>query len=328
MCLITLSMPIYNVEKYVERALISALNQTYQELEVLIVDDLGHDKSMEIVHLIKKTHIRGNCIRIITHQKNIGLGGTRNTAIEHARGKYLYFMDSDDAITPDCIESLYNIISKEKVDFVAAGINQVDENGNLLQATSYPNIIRRGKLCVAQYFYKEKQDIWVTTWNKLYNTTFLREFQIRVLEHVYHEDIAMHAMLALKARSFALIDKITYNYYCKRKDSITNIEHGYTLKHINDLAIVFNEVRELISSDKNIDYQLRKAINIYYLIELYYRYLSAMHSNIEKRELKKGLAKLSQKGIAPIWDIQLTKKSIRRFLFLKLPFCIQNQLKK
>ena len=123
MCLITLSMPIYNVEKYVERALISALNQTYQELEVLIVDDLGHDKSMEIVHLIKKTHIRGNCIRIITHQKNIGLGGTRNTAIEHARGKYLYFMDSDDAITPDCIESLYNIISKEKVDFVAAGVS-------------------------------------------------------------------------------------------------------------------------------------------------------------------------------------------------------------
>jgi glycosyltransferase involved in cell wall biosynthesis len=104
-------MPIYNVEQYIERALLSALNQTYQNLEILIVDDLGHDNSMNIVYQLKHTHPRGNCIRIITHKKNLGLGGTRNTAIESAQGKYLYFMDSDDAIVPDCIETLYNIIS-------------------------------------------------------------------------------------------------------------------------------------------------------------------------------------------------------------------------
>ena len=139
-------MPIYNVEKYIERALLSALNQTYQNLEILIVDDLGHDNSMNIVYQLKHTHPRGNCIRIITHKKNLGLGGTRNTAIESAQGKYLYFMDSDDAIVPDCIETLYNIISQEKVDFVAAGINQIDENENSLKITNYPNITRKGKL--------------------------------------------------------------------------------------------------------------------------------------------------------------------------------------
>lgn len=171
-------MPIYNVEKYIKRALLSALNQTYQKLEILIVDDLGHDNSMNIVHQLKSTHPRGNCIRIITHKKNLGLGGTRNTAIEFARGKYLYFMDSDDAIVPDCIETLYNVISQEKVDFVAAGINQIDENENSLKITNYPNITRKGKLCMAQYFYEEKNDIWVTTWNKLYNLSFLKEFHI------------------------------------------------------------------------------------------------------------------------------------------------------
>lgn len=62
-------MPIYNVEKYIKRALLSALNQTYQKLEILIVDDLGHDNSMNIVHQLKSTHPRGNCIRIITHKK-------------------------------------------------------------------------------------------------------------------------------------------------------------------------------------------------------------------------------------------------------------------
>ncbi|CDM02275.1 glycosyltransferase family 2 protein [Bacteroides xylanisolvens] len=167
-------MPIYNVEQYIERALLSALNQTYQNLEILIVDDLGHDNSMNIVYQLKHTHPRGNCIRIITHKKNLGLGGTRNTAIESAQGKYLYFMDSDDAIVPDCIETLYNIISQEKVDFVAAGINQIDENENSLKITNYPNITRKGKLCMAQYFYEEKNDIWVTTWNKLYNLSFFK----------------------------------------------------------------------------------------------------------------------------------------------------------
>lgn len=320
-------MPIYNVEKYIERALLSALNQTYQNLEILVVDDLGHDNSMDIVHQLKSTHPRGNCIRIITHKKNLGLGGTRNTAIESAQGEYLYFMDSDDAIVPDCIETLYNIISQEKVDFVAAGINQIDENENSLKITNYPNITRKGKLCMAQYFYEEKNDIWVTTWNKLYNLSFLKESHIHFLEHVYHEDIVMHAMLALKTRSFTLTNQATYLYNCKREDSITNIEQGYTLKHLNDLTIVFSEIRRLIQADNNLSKHLQKEINLYYLFEIYHRYLPAMYSNIKRVDLIKGLTRLSQNCIPPISETRLTLKSIKRFLFLKLPFSIQYLIK-
>lgn len=320
-------MPIYNVEKYIERALLSALNQTYQNLEILVVDDLGHDNSMDIVHQLKSTHPRGYCIRIITHKKNLGLGGTRNTAIESAQGEYLYFMDSDDAIVPDCIETLYNIISQEKVDFVAAGINQIDENENSLKITNYPNITRKGKLCMAQYFYEEKNDIWVTTWNKLYNLSFLKESHIHFLEHVYHEDIVMHAMLALNTRSFTLTNQATYLYNCKREDSITNIEQGYTLKHLNDLTIVFSEIRRLIQADNNLSKHLQKEINLYYLFEIYHRYLPAMYSNIKRVDLIKGLTRLSQNCIPPISETRLTLKSIKRFLFLKLPFSIQYLIK-
>lgn len=320
-------MPIYNVEKYIERALLSALNQTYQKLEILIVDDLGHDNSMDIVHQLKNTHPRGSCIRIVTHKKNLGLGGTRNTAIELAQGKYLYFMDSDDAIVLDCIETLYNVISQEKVDFVAAGINQIDENENSLKIANYPNITRKGKLCMAQYFYEEKNDIWVTTWNKLYNLSFLKESHIYFLEHVYHEDIAMHAMLALKTRSFTLTNRTTYLYNCKREDSITNMGQGYTLKHLNDLIIVFSEIRRLIQADNNLSKHLQKEINLYYLFEIYHRYLPAMYSNIKRVDLIKGLARLSQNCIPPILETRLTFKSIKRFLFLKLPFSIQYLIK-
>ena len=106
-------MPIYNVAPYVERALLSALNQTFESIEFLIVDDRGTDNSMEIVRKIVAEHPRGKDVRIIEHPHNIGLGATRNTAIDNAQGEYLFFMDSDDEITPDCIEVLYKAMMEE-----------------------------------------------------------------------------------------------------------------------------------------------------------------------------------------------------------------------
>ena len=77
---VSLAIPIYNVSLFVERALLSVLNQTYDNIEYLIVDDKGQDDSMDIVHRIIKDHPRGKDVRIIEHPYNIGLGATRNTA--------------------------------------------------------------------------------------------------------------------------------------------------------------------------------------------------------------------------------------------------------
>ena len=122
---VTLSMPIYNVAPYVERALLSALNQTFESIEFLLVDDRGTDNSMDIVRRIIKDHPRGKDVRIIEHPHNIGLGATRNTAIDNAQGEYLFFMDSDDEITPDCIQVLYDKMMEEKVDFVVGSLSLI-----------------------------------------------------------------------------------------------------------------------------------------------------------------------------------------------------------
>ncbi|MDR3129792.1 MAG: glycosyltransferase [Tannerellaceae bacterium] len=116
--LVTLSMPVYNVAPYIEKALLSALNQTYEEIEFIVVDDKGTDNSMEIVRNIIAGHPRGKAVRIIDHPMNIGLGAGRNTAIDNARGDYLFFMDSDDEITQDCIQKLYDEMKRSNVDFV------------------------------------------------------------------------------------------------------------------------------------------------------------------------------------------------------------------
>ncbi|MDR1668056.1 MAG: glycosyltransferase, partial [Bacteroidales bacterium] len=113
--LVTLSMPVYNVAPFVERALQSALNQTFENIEFLLVDDRGDDDSMDIVRRVVAQHPRGKDVRIIEHPVNIGTGAARNTAIDHASGKYLFFMDSDDEITEDAIEKLYRAMQETPV---------------------------------------------------------------------------------------------------------------------------------------------------------------------------------------------------------------------
>ena len=90
--LVTLAMPVYNVSKFVEKSLLSALNQTYRNIEFLIVDDCSTDNSMDIVRQTVNAHKRSADVRIIHHPGNQGLGDTRNTAIKEAKGEYIYFI--------------------------------------------------------------------------------------------------------------------------------------------------------------------------------------------------------------------------------------------
>lgn len=115
---VTLSIPVYNVEKYIHTALFSALNQNFESIEFLIVDDKGTDRSMELVNEIVSTHLRKNDIRIIDNLVNKGLSECRNIAVREAKGKYLYFMDSDDEIVPECISILHKRILETDADMV------------------------------------------------------------------------------------------------------------------------------------------------------------------------------------------------------------------
>ena len=167
---VSLAIPIYNVSLFVERALLSALNQTYDNIEYLIVDDKGQDDSMDIVHRIIKDHPRGKDVRIIEHPHNIGTDATKNTAIDNAQGEYLFFMDSDDEIIPTCIEILVHKMQEHPVDFIAASHMKKDLSGKTYPTYTYsPILIQGDDLPVAQYRYAQNNDIYVMSWNKLYN---------------------------------------------------------------------------------------------------------------------------------------------------------------
>ena len=93
---ITIAIPVYNVEKYIKKSLLSALNQDFEgSFEILIIDDRGTDNSMQIVHDVVAEHHKGNLVRIVNHEQNKGLGPARNTAIENANSKYIFFFPAN-----------------------------------------------------------------------------------------------------------------------------------------------------------------------------------------------------------------------------------------
>ncbi len=122
---ITVIIPVYNVEKYLKVAIDATINQTYKNLEIILVDDGSTDSSGKICDEYSKID---NRIKVI-HQENKGLSGARNTGLDNATGKYIMFSDSDDTFEIDACEKLYNSIEETNADYVVGNYINMDEDG-------------------------------------------------------------------------------------------------------------------------------------------------------------------------------------------------------
>lgn len=212
---VTLSMPVYNVARFVEKSLLSALNQTYNNIEFLIIDDKSTDESMNIVRQVINSHPRKSEVRVIDHIVNKGLGDTRNTSIIEATGDYIYFMDSDDVITPDCIERLVAYMNETPVDFIASSRIRKSFDGEIIANDVYvPAIVKdKGDFGVVRFRYVENNRILGEVWNKLYNLDFLRNNNIKCIPGVHVEDVSFSFQTIIAARSCRLVADITYTYH-------------------------------------------------------------------------------------------------------------------
>jgi glycosyltransferase involved in cell wall biosynthesis len=230
---VTLAMPVYNVEKYIEKALLSALNQTFESIEYLLIDDKGIDTSIDIAKEIIKQHPRGKDVRIIDHGINRGTGATKNTAIDNAQGEFLYFMDSDDEITTDCISILYNAMMETPVDFVAASNEYIYLHYDKLKVARpsyiYENkIIKEGEFSVAKAYYLDGIFIKAYTTNKLYTLQFIKKQNIRCTHNHTHEDVYFSYQVVLCAKSCRLLSDKTYLYYERENSTMTKNSQGFT----------------------------------------------------------------------------------------------------
>jgi glycosyltransferase involved in cell wall biosynthesis len=327
MDLITLSMPVYNVEKYVERALLSALNQTYENIEIIIADDRGSDKSMEIVRRIVADHPRGKQVRIIEHERNIGAGAGRNTAIENATGKYLFFMDSDDEISPDCIEKLYAKMQEENVDFVVGSRQRLFRSGEIIEDLIYSDPNFEGHLEVARQFFEKRNKalLHIALWNRLYRLSFLRDNRILCNPAHLNEDIIFSFQVFLNAFSCAFVPEITYLYYDTPNSTVKqmqnkNISSRFGLQFA-EVSVFLREYAEKYRKENIYEFILQWIINNEYFYAIKISDSAVITKSEKKAFLKKtALFPVSFRDIAA-----LRKKKLFFYIMwfvFKMPFKI------
>lgn len=226
--IVSIIIPVYNVSPYIERCLESVINQTYTDIECILVDDCGSDNSIDLAQSFIDGYKGDISFTILHHTKNKGLSAARNTALRHAKGKYVYFLDSDDTITTDCIESLIaKALVYPDVDFVQGNI--LDERASI---SSYGWHAQLPEYCDNHEKLEKYIFFMVVTsaWNKLLKTSFLIEHKLFFPEGIIHEDMYWIFFLTKHTKAVSFVNKGTYSYYINPNSIITSIDPNVRIK--------------------------------------------------------------------------------------------------
>ena len=216
---ISIIIPVYKVEDYIADCLRSVFAQTYKgEIECILVDDCGCDDSMRIAEQFISRYDGAIQFVLLHHDHNRGLSAARNTGMEAAHGDYIYFLDSDDDISPDCIEKLAIPLKKESYDLVVGNIRTIGDPKlhDFLKLKIDDGVVLRGKSI--QETYRRKWNMMAQ--NKLYRKTFLTGERLNFKESLIHEDELWSIQVAALAKTMTVVNDYTYNYYI-RKGGIT-----------------------------------------------------------------------------------------------------------
>lgn len=233
---ISIIVPVYNVENYLAKCLDSLVNQTHQNIEILVVNDGSKDHSGEIIKRYEEQY--PDKIKAFT-KENGGLSDARNFGLERATGDYIGFVDSDDYVTDTMFEEMLNLSEKHQAGIVICNIQKVDENGQVTQKlTQIPNMPEKIKL---EDHFSVFSDISYFACNKLFRKELFNQKKFK--KGVHFEDIQLIPQLLLECETIAQTQNFHYQYL-ERTDSITktHTEKGLDiLKAVQDVESVFGQ---------------------------------------------------------------------------------------
>lgn len=224
--LISVIVPVYKVERYLKRCVDSILAQTYPNTEILLVDDGSPDECPRMCDEYAAAHEN---IRVF-HQENKGLSGARNTGIDHARGEYLAFADSDDVLSPYFLESLYRALEENDADLSQCRWEYMhgDTIKEGYRADAFTETLS-GREMLARLYIRTGA-YYVVAWNKLYKKELFAK--IRYPQGQIHEDEATTYRIFDLCRKAAVVDNALYGYFVgSGGTSITR--NGFSLKKLD-----------------------------------------------------------------------------------------------
>ena len=250
---VTIGIPVYKSELYIRQTLESALAQKYPSIEFLLIDDAGGDGSLAIMQEIQQTHQRGATVRIISHDRNMGVSASRNQIIDEGQGEYLYFMDSDDLIAENTISLMMENTRQYDAEIVFGSYEKIETSGERM-VYQYPSLQLLGKDQLAEFAYRKYGGIQASACNYLVKTSLLREKNLRFIDTNYWEDLVFTFDLVTYISRAVLLPDITYTYLChenslshyQQRENISKGEVMQNVKAINHLkdtsSILYNKV--------------------------------------------------------------------------------------
>lgn len=238
--LISIIVPIYNVEKYLVKCIESIINQTLSNIEIILVDDGSTDNCGIIIDGYAKKDSR---IKVI-YKNNGGQSSARNMGLDIARGKYIGFVDSDDWIDNDMYENLYKSIIESNADICVCGRQACLENGEVTNKNCIDNeLIDFGKKSLKEYivdrlFYKHT----VVVWNKLYKKEIIDNNSIRFedVSYIGSEDTLFNYQILCHTKKIRAIDKICYTQLSRYGSTARSYKYGYISRTGNLLKCMDN----------------------------------------------------------------------------------------
>ena len=275
---VSVIVPIFKVEQYLEECLNSLINQSYRNIEIILVDDGSPDSCAEICNRYAATDGR----ILVIHKENGGLSDARNAGLDKASGEYVLFIDSDDYVADDMVKKLYALAENNSADIAVCYFQRVYEDG-YREAIVEPTKIKElynPKDLLKELYTTRNSPIAFVAWNKLYKRSLFMEHDIRYPKGKYHEDTFITYRLLYHATSVAVVKEPLYFYRIRGGSIMTE---GISEKRLDNLEAMRGELEFYrIRGEKELS---TMALNRYckVSIELYNK-ISNIHNKKRSKE--------------------------------------------
>lgn len=227
-------IPVYNVEKYLDRCILSCINQTYKDFEIILINDGSKDNSGGICDKYAKKDSR---IKVI-HQENAGVSTARNVGLKNTSGEYIIFVDSDDFVELNMLEKLNNILDHNEADCIIYNLNNIIENKFIYGEEVTNNMI---KLIITE--------IVNFPWNKVYKKNIIEKYNIQFDKKIeIGEDLLFSITYISKIKKIYLLNEKLYNYVIENNNSLTA---KYKENKYEQLMFVDDKLKEYLKLYNN-----------------------------------------------------------------------------
>ena len=326
---VSIVVPVYNMGDKIESCVQSLINQTYSDIEVILVDDGSKDDSYERCRRL--TEIDSRIIAL--HTENRGSGPARNFGIDHAKGRYIYFPDADDYLESDAISILVNAMESGEYDLVVFGFKNVNQNGKEISIKKYSESSLYGDVIRSHYSpymtTSSEYGIQGAPWNKFFDMRVIRENKIEYPPLRRHQDEGFIARYMCYAKHVHFIEDVLYTYYV---NDLQKEWQKYPVDYIDAVIGLYESRKETILTWNKEDRLIQEMIakeyicNVIKSLELSFSPKMKLSAHERKKWIEQNIVKAKLKiynvtdtlGTYQKFVMKLVKKSKLSSLYLIL----------